>query len=153
MAAAMTAEQQALAALQGEMAQTRAQLAVVSNRFDQMSNAHTALQQAHEKLREDAGRVLNERAQEIQELERSITNLVEKQRSDLLDLKAMKPSVFEGKKNELWRPWARGIKFYCNAKQMGFRKALEWAEQEIGIAHGRAQRSSTRLCTSSWASA
>ena len=55
-AAAQTAEQQALIALQAEMAQTRAQLAVVSTHFDQMAAAHTALQTAHDQLRTDSSR-------------------------------------------------------------------------------------------------
>ena len=128
MAGQQSQEAQALIALQAEMIQTRAQLAHVSSRFDQMTAAHTALQAAHDRLREDAGRILGERANEIQQLERSIAGLVRKNKSDLLDLKAMQPSVFTGAKNERWRPWAKRIKAYCNAKHPGFKKALEWAE-------------------------
>ena len=42
----------------------------------------------------------------------------------------MKPSVFKGERTEKWKPWARRIKAYCNAKQAGFKKAIEWAEKE-----------------------
>ena len=125
-----SAEQQALIALQTEMGQTRAQLAHVSSRFDQMAAAHASLQAAHDKLRDDAGRILNERQAEIQQLERSLAGVLKKQHCDLLDLKAMQPSVFTGAKNERWRPWARRIKSYCNAKHTGFKKALEWAEAQ-----------------------
>ena len=40
----LSAEQQALVALQAEMAQTRNQLATVAQRFDQLTGAHNALQ-------------------------------------------------------------------------------------------------------------
>ena len=102
--APQTAEQQALIALQGEMTQTRAQLQHVSARFDQLSTAHSALQAAHDALHNDASRVLNQRAEEIKELERSLAGLLKKQHCELLDLKAMKPSVFKGEKEERWRP-------------------------------------------------
>ena len=73
-----SAEQQALIALQTEMGQTRAQLAHVSSRFDQMAAAHASLQAAHDKLRDDAGRILNERQAEIQQLERSLAGVLKK---------------------------------------------------------------------------
>ena len=126
-AAPMTAEQQALAALQAEMAQTRAQLAAVGTRFDQLQTMYTNLQQAHDKLRDDAGRVINEKADQIGELERSIANLNRRHGCELVDLTAMKPANFEGKRGECWRPWARKVKAYCEAKQHGFKKALDWA--------------------------
>ena len=132
MAGPQTAEQQALIALQNETNQTRAQLAVVSTRFDQLSAAHTALQTAHDALHADASRVLQERADDIRGLEKSIANLLRRQKKDcdLLDLKAMKPATFGGARTDKWRPWARRIKAYCNAKEAGFRKAMEWAEKE-----------------------
>ena len=126
----MTPEQQALAALQAEMTNTRAQLALVSTRFDQLSAAHTALQGAHDNLHADASRVLNEGADELRALERSIAGLLKKQGCDLLDLKAMAPTQFRGERTEKWRPWARRIKAYCNAKQSGFKKAIEWSEKQ-----------------------
>ena len=76
--APQTAEQQALIALQGEMTQTRAQLQHVSTRFDQLNAAHSALQAAHDALHNDASRVLNQRAEEIKELERSPAGLLKK---------------------------------------------------------------------------
>ena len=107
MAAPPTPEQQALVALQAEMADTRAQLAIVSTRFDQLAGMHTAAQAAHnalkvahDQLRADAGRVLGERANQIQGLERSLASLLKKQHCDLLDLKAMKPTGYSGAKHE-----------------------------------------------------
>ena len=129
---AATPEQQALIALQAEMQQTRAQLQAVSVRFDGLSAAHTALQAAHDLLRSDSSRVLGERGDAIAELERSLASLLKRQHCDLLDLKAMKPTVFKGERNEKWRPWARRTKAYCNAKHAGFRSALEWAERHTG---------------------
>ena len=129
-AVAQTPEQQALFALQTEMGQTRAQLGVVSARFDQLSAAHTALQAAHDALHADASRVLNERADEIRNLERSIANIMRKSNFDLLDVKAMQPDKFKGERTEKWRPWARRIKAYCTAKSPGFKKAIEWAEKQ-----------------------
>ena len=52
------------------------------------------------------------------------------QKFDLLDMKTLQPEAFRGKQNETFKPWARKVKAFCNAKKMGFRKALEWAEKE-----------------------
>ena len=105
-----TAEQIALAAVQAEMAQTRAQLQHVSARFDQLNGSHAALQQAHRALHDEAARLYNERAAEIRALERSIQSLLKRQHCDLLDVQAMKPTVYKGERNEKWKPWARRIK-------------------------------------------
>ena len=128
--AQQTPEQQAMIALQNEMATMRAQMNLVSTRYDQLNTAHSALQAAHESLRNDAGRVLNERAEEIKQLEKSIGGLLRKQNCDLLDIGTLKPTEFRGGRDEKWRPWAKKLKAYCNAKQNGFKRALEWAETQ-----------------------
>ena len=115
-----TPEQQAMIALQNEMQQMRGQMNLVSSRYDQLNNAHSALQVAHDQLRDDASRVLSERAEEIKQLERSIGSLLRKQNCDLLDIGTLKPTEFKGERSEKWRPWARKLKAYCNAKQSGF---------------------------------
>ena len=125
-----TPEQQAMIALQNEMQQMRGQMNLVSSRYDQLNNAHSALQVAHDQLRDDASRVLSERAEEIKQLERSIGSLLRKQNCDLLDIGTLKPTEFKGERSEKWRPWARKLKAYCNAKQSGFKRALEWAEAQ-----------------------
>ena len=114
-------------ALQNEMQQMRGQMNLVSSRYDQLNNAHSALQVAHNQLRDDASRVLSEKAEEIKQLERSIAGLLRKQNCDLLDIGTLKPTEFQGERAE---KWAKKLKAYCNAKQSGFKRALEWAEAQ-----------------------
>ena len=48
--------------------------------------------------------------------------------SNLINLKSFEPTPFAGKETDDIKPWAKRIRNYCNAKQSGFRTALEWAE-------------------------
>mgnify|MGYP007020036232 CR=1 FL=1 len=59
-----------------------------------------------------------------------MSKLMFTQKFDLLDLKTMQPEVFKGRRNDAFKPWARKLKSYSNAKRHGFRKALEWAEAQ-----------------------
>ena len=57
-------------------------------------------------------------------------------RFDLLDMKAMAPGNFGGGRTELFSPWTKKIASWLNAKKDGFRKALEWAQdEELAIDH------------------
>ena len=125
MASQMTAEQQAITALQADLAMTRDQVLQVTRRFDQLNDAH-------QRLANDSDRLFREKKDEIQDLEVRLHNLLGKQKNDfeLLDLKAMKPEKFKGSRNEPWKPWARRFKAYCNGKAVGFRSALDWAERQ-----------------------
>ena len=40
-------------------------------------------------------------------------------------MKTLQPESFKGKQSEAFKPWARQVKAFCNAKKQGFRKALE----------------------------
>ena len=124
---ALTPEQTAIVALQGDLATTRDQVTQVTKRFD-------ALQLAHTQLANESDRVLKARGAEIAALEVRLHSLLTRQKTDfeLLDLKSMKPEKFKGLRSEPWKPWARRFKAYCNGKSTGFRGALDWAESEKG---------------------
>ena len=47
----------------------------------------------------------------------------------LVDMKTMSPTNFSGATNEMFKPWAKKVKAYVNAKKDGFRDALEWSEK------------------------
>ena len=121
----MTAEQQAIVTLQADLAMTRDQVLQVTRRFDQLN-------EAHQKLSRESDQLFRVKADEIADLNVRLQSLLFKQKVDfeLLDLKTMKPEKFKGSRNEAWKPWARRFKAYCNGKAVGFRKALDWAEQQ-----------------------
>ena len=50
-------------------------------------------------------------------------------RFDLIDMKAIAPTHFDGNKLESFRPWGKRLKAFCNAKKSGFREALETSEK------------------------
>ena len=109
--------------LQAEFATTKQQLAVVAQQ-------HDALQQAHLVLRAESDTLFRTRQEEIRASEQKLEKLLFSQKFDLLDLKNMQPDKFRGRRVEAFKPWARKLKAYCNAKRGGFRKALEWAEKQ-----------------------
>ena len=51
------------------------------------------------------------------------------ERIDLIDIKAMSPTHFDGNKFGDFRPWGKRMKAFCNAKKRGFREALDMAEK------------------------
>ena len=51
--------------------------------------------------------------------------------TNLLDIKSMDPGTFAGTAAESWRTWAKKVKAYCNGRQLGFRAALGWCENEV----------------------
>lgn len=106
--------------LQNELATTRGQMA-------QMAQQHDALRLAHESLRNATDTTLQARAAEIQASEAKLRQLLFNQKFDLLDMKTLQPEAFKGKQAEAFKPWARKVMAFCNAKKAGFRKALEWA--------------------------
>ena len=108
-------------ALQTELAQSRGQVLALTQRFD-------ALATAHQTLNSEADRLFREKSDQIAALEGRLSQTLNKQTFDLLDLKSMKPERFSGLRAEAWKPWARKFKAYCNGKAQGFRSALEWAE-------------------------
>ena len=121
MAQQMTAEQQALVALQQELETSRNQVLQVTQRLD-------ALTASHQALNNEADRLFQQKTAEIHALEQRLSATLFTQKFDLLDLKTMMPEHFAGKRNEAWKPWQRKFKAYCNGKAQGFRSALEWAE-------------------------
>ena len=113
----------AMQQLQNELQTTRSQM-------QQMAGEHDNLRQAHEALRAATDTALQARAAEIANAEVKLQRLLLKEKFDLLDIKTMQPENFHGKQTETFKPWARKVKAFCNAKKAGFRKALEWAEAQ-----------------------
>ena len=48
----------------------------------------------------------------------------------LLNLKEFEPTVFSGKDGGNVKVWQKQVRQHCNAKQKGFKTALEWAEAQ-----------------------
>ena len=119
----MTAEQQAILALQNSLAQAQGQIA-------QQATAHEALRQAHDALTLAAQNALADKDRKISEAEANLKNLIFRQQFDLLDAKELKPEDFKGRATEAFKPWQRKMKALCNSKRTGFRAALEWAEKQ-----------------------
>ena len=113
----------AMIQLQNDLAQTRNQMAM-------MATSHDDLARAHEALKNQSDSLFRQRADEIKASEDKLSKLMFTQKFDLLDMKAMQPEMFKGRRNDAFKPWARKLKAYCNAKRQGFRKALEWAESQ-----------------------
>ena len=118
--------------MEAAMQQLQQELATTRDQMSQMAVAHDSLRQAHEALRTATDTALQARAQEIAISEAKLQRLLLTQKFDLLDMKTLQPDTFHGKQNEAYKPWARKVKAFCNAKKSGFRKALEWAEHQQG---------------------
>ena len=114
-----TPAEQVCQALQLELQQTRAHLA-------QLATSHETLKTAHDALNSASHRLFGERALEITASEDKLRNLIFTQKFDLVDLKEITPDQFRGRKTDNFKPWAKKLKAYCNAKRSGFRGALEW---------------------------
>ena len=118
-----TPAEQACQALQVELTATRAHLA-------QLATSHDTLRTAHDALNAASHRLFGERQLEIKASEDKLRNLIFTQKFDLIDLKEITPDKFRGRKTDNFKPWAKKLKAYCNAKRIGFKGALEWAEKE-----------------------
>ena len=51
----------------------------------------------------------------------------------LINLKHFEPKIFSGNDGDPVKPWQKQVRQYCNAKQKGFRIALEWAEAQPDV--------------------
>ena len=98
--------------LQNELATTRSQMTV-------MAGEHDNLKQAHEALRTATDVALQARTAEIAATEVKLRQLLLKEKFDLLDMKTLQPETFRGKQTEAFKPWARKVKGFCNAKKAG----------------------------------
>ena len=98
--------------LQNELATTRNQMAA-------MAGEHDNLKQAHEALRTATDVALQARTAEIAATEVKLRQLLLKEKFDLLDMKTLQPETFRGKQTEAFKPWARKVKGFCNAKKAG----------------------------------
>ena len=124
----MAAVRDAIAQLQNEVATTRDQLTRMAGAHDALQANYTALQTSHEALRQASQAAWTAKDAEIAATEQKLKQLLFTQKFDLLDMKTLQPEVFKGRQSDTFKPWARKVKAFCNAKKAGFRKALEWAE-------------------------
>ena len=116
-------EQQAILALRQELDQTKNQLATMAGQYDTLKGLHDTLER-------NTDQIFRMQMTQINSAENRMSNLIKKQKVDLLDLKTLQPTTFSGKSGEAWKPWAKNFKLYCNGKSHGFRTALNWAEQQ-----------------------
>ena len=75
--------------------------------------------------------------QSISEL-RTVMNVLNTQKKEkkpmrLCRIKNLEPGEFDGKKDEPYKKWAKGVRAYCESEQAGFREALEWAEKRTEV--------------------
>ena len=108
---------QAMVQLQAERAQTRSQMQM-------MAANHGNFTRSHEVLKNQSDALFRQRAHEIKASEDKLSRLLFTQKFDLLDMEAMQPEMFKGQRLDAFKPRARKLKAYCNAKRQGFRKAL-----------------------------
>ena len=110
---------QAMGPFRAELAATKAQLAEEQRQRQSLEhNTATAFQ------------AQIPRAQELEkQLARLKANGGRVGGMDLLNMTDVKPEVFTSKEGEPWKPWAKRIKLYLNAKASGFRAALIAAEK------------------------
>ena len=110
------------AQMQMEMAQLQERLA--------LSEQHgTRFAEELEKLRNLTDAALTEANREIHELEQT-RRATREDKWELVDTKALQVTNFGGKVTDSWKAWSKRAKAFCNAKQDGFRIAMEWAEME-----------------------
>ena len=107
--------------LQAEFVQTRSQMQIMVANHDNLTRSHGALNSQSDAL-------FRQRAEEIKASKDKVSHLFFTQKFNLLDMKAMQPEMFKGRRLDAFKPWARKLKLYCNAKRQGFRKAFGWAE-------------------------
>ena len=94
--------EQAMIQLQNDLAQTRSQMTM-------MASSHDNLSRAHEVLKAQSDILFRQRADEIRASEDKLSRLMFNQKFDLLDMKAMQPEMFKGRRNDAFKPWARKI--------------------------------------------
>ena len=111
------------------LAALRAELVSVAERL-QLSEQHGVRTASElDKLRLETDTALREASNQIAEL-KTKGGGDRADRLDLVDVKSMQPQVFSGHQSESYKQWAKKVRAFCNARKPGFRKALEWAEQE-----------------------
>ena len=104
----------AMIQLQTELAQARSQMQLMAANHDNSMRSHEALNNQSDAL-------FRQRADEIKASEDKLSKLLFTQKFDLLDMKAMQPEMFKGRRLDAFKPWARKLKEYCNAKRQGAR--------------------------------
>ena len=90
---------------------------------------HQAVDRA-ERLENELNRLRHETDQSVRQLQTELQQARLKDRMskvDLIDMKTMAPTTFEGKTGDStsYRQWGKKMKAYCNAKLSGYRDALE----------------------------
>ena len=95
--------------------------------LDQSTEQNTRLATALDLLRQESHTRIVTMQAEIT----AFRGIPSSEKIQLIDLKTYQPDTFGGTISELYKPWAKKAKAYCNAKCQGFRKAMEWAEARM----------------------
>ena len=125
--------QEQVNALQAALINSQEQVHGLSQQLDQLRADATATAagtsaQLDTLRQESSNAVANLRAQ-VSELETG-RDKKDNKGNKLINLKNFEPKIFSGKDGDPVKPWQKQIRNYCNAKQKGFRVALEWAEMQ-----------------------
>ena len=115
----MTAMEQQIAALQGELVLSQQHVGRLGTALDELrSESSTAIANL-----------------------RSTLEALRKERSEgrdgksrrLINTKNLEPKHFGGKDEENYKEWAKAMKNFLNTQKSGFRKILEWAEESANV--------------------
>ena len=125
--------EQAILELQSQLEDTQTQMQTLAENHDLLKKAYDTLESTAaeaERTRALHDAATTARMAEIAASEKKLQGLLFSQKFDLLDMKTLQPETFRGRHHEPFKPWARKVKAFLNAKRTGFRKALEWAEAQ-----------------------
>ena len=96
--------------------------------FHQQEAVNLNLQNLLASLRADTDTAVARLNQENQKLRVDLTQ-GQMEKMDLIDVKLISPTNFDGSKLDAFKPWAKRLVAFCNAKSIGFRAALKAAER------------------------
>ena len=132
----MAMSQEQMNALQAALVNSQEQVLDLSRQLDQLRADATATAQSTEVQLQG---LRAESSDAVANLRGQVAALEQAGRGDrdgkskgnrLINLKHFEPKVFSGKDGDPVKPWQKQVRNYCNAKEKGFRVALEWAEAQ-----------------------
>jgi len=133
----MAMSQEQLNALQAALVNSQEQVLSLSQQLDQLRADATATAQGTtaqlETLRQESSEAVSNLRGQVALLEqagRGGDRDGKNKGNRLINLKHFEPKVFSGKDGDPVKPWQKQVRAYCNAKEKGFRVALEWAEAQ-----------------------
>ena len=105
-----------------ELGQVQSRLVLTEKHNLKLAEELETLKTLTDTALQEANRKIHEMGQERQK--------TREDRWELVDIKALNVTSFGGKATDSWKHWSKRAKAFCNAKQEGFRIAMEWAEME-----------------------